>query len=63
MMFPAVCQAIQQGSSTALKDLCAAYTTIADCNLDFLYLALTGTIGPPDDGPYTQNPISVLQAL
>ena len=37
MMFPAVRQAIQQGSSTALKDICAPYTTIADCNLDCLY--------------------------
>ena len=32
MMFPAVRQAIQQGSSTALKDICAPYTTIADCS-------------------------------
>ena len=37
MMFPAVHQAIQQGSSTALKDICAPYATIADCNLDCLY--------------------------
>ena len=38
MLSPAVRQAIQQGSSTALKDICAAYTSIADCNLDCLQL-------------------------
>ena len=61
MLSPAVHQVIQQGSSTALKDICTAYTSIADCNLDCLQLRQE--LGSQYDGPHTQNPISFLQAL
>ena len=38
LLSPAVRQAMQQGTSTALKDICATYTSMADCKLDCLQL-------------------------
>jgi len=58
---PAVRQAMQHSTSTALKEIYAAYTSMADCNLDCLQL--WQELGPPYDGPHTQNPTAFLQAL
>ena len=54
-------QAMQQSTSTALKDMCDAYTSTADCNLDCLQL--WRELGAPYDGPHVQSPIAFLQAL
>ena len=61
LLSPAVRQAMQQSTSTALKNICVAYTSMADCNLDCLQLRQE--LGSPYDGPHTQNAIAFLQAL
>ena len=38
LLSPAVCQAMQQSTSTGIKDMCDAYTSTAECNLDCLQL-------------------------
>ena len=61
LLSPAVCQAMQQSTSTAIKDMCDAYTSTAECNLDCLQLRQE--LGAPLDGPHTQSPVAFLQAL
>ena len=61
LLSPAVCQAMQQSTSTAIKDMCDAYTSTAECNLDCLQLRQE--LGAPFDGPHTQSPVAFLQAL
>ena len=38
LLSPAIRQAMQQCTSKALKDICAAYKSLAECNLDCLEL-------------------------
>ena len=52
---------MQHSISTALKEICAAYTSMADCNLDCSQLRQE--LGPPYDGTHTQNLTAFLQAL
>ena len=56
LLSPAVCQAMLQSTSTALKDMCALYTSVADCNLDCL--TLRQELGAPYDAPNSQNPVA-----
>ena len=53
LLSPAVHQAMLQSTSTALKDMCALYTSVADCNLDCL--TLRQELGAPYDAPNSQN--------
>lgn len=61
LLSPAVRQAMMQSTSTALKDMCVAYTSTAECNLDCLQLRQE--LGAPYNGPHVQSPIAFLKAL
>ena len=58
---PAVRQSMQRSTSTALKNLCAAYMSTADCNLESLQLQRE--LGAPYDGPHAQNAIVFLDTI
>ena len=52
---------MQQSTSKVLKDICAAYTSLAECNLDCLQLQQE--LGAPYSGPYVQSVVEFLQAV
>ena len=61
LLSPAIRQAMQQGTSKALKDICAAYTSLAECNLDCLQLRQE--LGAPYSGPHVQSAVEFLQTV
>ena len=61
LLFPTVQQAMLQSTSAALKDMCALYTSMSNCNLDCS--KLRQELGAPFDVPNTQNPVAFSEAL
>ena len=61
LLSPAIRRAMQQSTSKALKDICATYTSLAECNLDCLQLRQE--LGAPYSGPHVQSAVDFLQAV